>query len=115
MNKVYEFIDTFESDIADKVLQALNSKDECQEVELYKVFNYIYRITPKINFMNKSKMFDKFYATLSNCKVPEEKRVINYYKYICNCLCGIKKDFSKFSDITQDLIGFDRVGDICEF
>lgn len=84
---------------------------------IYIVFKYIWEITPKINCLSVDKLQNMFMATLNDCKIPDEKRVRYFYKYICKNLCGIKKNFKdiKIRELIQDLIGFDRTGEYYEF
>lgn len=110
MNKVYKFVNTFESYISDKILEAYDSKDELKEIELSFFFHYIWEITSKFNFINKKKLYNCFVASLPEC--DRNERIDKFYKYICACLCGVKKNWKTidFSGYVQDIIGFERTG-----
>ena len=101
------------------MLNALNSKDETKEVLIYRVLEEIFKMTPKINFYNKNKLFNCFYETISyNIKVDYfyKYKLIVFYKYICKNICGVKADFYKLNirAAVQDLIGFDKFEEMYE-
>lgn len=73
------------------MLKYYNFKSSEGLERLTKVFFYIYRITPKFNFLNREKMFEKFYSSLNDCVVLNEHEIKEFYKNVCKEFFGIKK------------------------
>lgn len=107
---ICKFIDCWESEISDLVLKYYNFKSSEGLERLTKVFFYIYRITPKFNFLNREKMFEKFYSSLNDCVVSNEHEIKEFYKNVCKEFFGIKKNWkkSKIQFYIEKIIGFEK-------
>ena len=117
---LYKVVNRWEDVFAEILLNALNSKDETKEILIYRIFEELFRITPKINFYNKKKLFNYFSETISYGTETDsfyKYKLGAFYKYICKNLCGIKTDFYKLNirAAIQDLIGYDKFEKMYEY
>lgn len=96
-DRKYLYVEFWADYFADIVEKVYNIKGEADDTlnttKLYEKIEYLFFMTPKINFLNKNKMLSKFMTDYFNDDNSlKYKKIKTFYEYLCYCLCGIKKE-----------------------